>query len=180
METTQTFEALRALFQRERDADAPASLTRVMDALAAINGRKLTKRDHGRIHDAAGDVDVLIGPDGTGWTIQTRDHATARDGWRIRLSWQTTICPVVDVDAIRRENPSYFAGARDRNLIRDGYLAAPDRIRAIADAVDQYRAAAATLGALIDYPLPDAWLIRKRFANADARAFAQAIADFIN
>lgn len=177
METTKTFEALRALMQQQRDADAPASLARVMDALAAINGRKLTKREHGRIHDAAGDVAVLIGPDGTGWTIQTRDHGTARDGWRIRLSWQTTVCPVVDVDAIRRENPAYFAGARDRNAIRDGYLTAPDRIRVIADAVDRYRDAAATLDALIDHPLPDAWLIRRRFADADARAFAETIAD---
>ena len=88
METTQTFEALRALFQRERDADAPASLARVMDALAAINGRKLTKRHHDAIHDASG-VDVLIGPDGTGWTIQTRDHATARRSW---LRFRTSGC----------------------------------------------------------------------------------------
>lgn len=176
MENTQTFQALRALIERERDADASPSLARVMDALAAINGRKLTKRHHDAIRDAAG-VAVLIGPDGTGWTIQTRDHATSRDGWRIRLSWQTSVCPVVDVDAIRRDNPAYFAGARDRNAIRDGYLTAPDRIRAIAAAVDRYRDAAATLDALVDYPFPDRWLIRQRFADADARVFAETIAD---
>ena len=177
METTQTLEALRALIQRERDADAPPSLARVMDALAAINGRKLTKRHHDAIHDAAG-VAVLIGPDGTGWTIQTRDHATSRDGWRIRLSWQTDVCPIVDVAAIRRENPSYFSGARDRNAIRDRYLSEPGRVRVIADAIDRYRDAAAHLAQLIDHPNPDAWLIRRRFADADVRAFQQTIAEF--
>lgn len=177
METTQTFEALRALIQQQRDADASPSLARVMDALTAIDGRKLTKRHHDAIRDAAG-VAVLIGPDGAGWTIQTRDHATSRDGWRIRLSWQTDVCPIVDVAAIRRENPSYFLGARDRNAIRDGYLSDPDRIRAIADAVNQYRDAAAALAALVDYPNPDGWLIRRRFADADVRAFKETIAEF--
>ena len=177
METTQTFEALRALIERERDADASPSLARVMDALAAINGRKLTKRHHDAIRDAAG-VDVLIGPDGTSWKIETRDHATARDGWRIRLSWQTTVCPIVDIDAIHRDNPSYFSGARDRNAIRDGYLSDPDRIRAIADAVDKYRDAAAALAALVDYPNPDGWLIRRRFADADVCVFNETITEF--
>jgi hypothetical protein len=177
METTQTFEALRALIERERDADASPSLARVMDALAAIDGRKLTKRHHDAIRDAAG-VAVLIGPDGTGWAIQTRDHLTSRDGWRIRLSWQTSVCPIVDVAAIRRENASYFLGARDRNAIRDGYLSDPDRIRAIADAIDLYRDAAAHLAQLIDHPNPDAWLIRRRFADADVRAFKETIAEF--
>ena len=177
METTQTFEALRALIQQQRDADASPSLVRVMDALAAINGRKLTKRHHDAIRNAAG-VALLIGPDGSGWTIQTRDHATSRDGWRIRLSWQASVCPVVDVDAIRRDNPAYFAGARDRNAIRDGYLTASDRIRAIADAVDRYRDAAAHLAQLVDYPNPDGWLIRRRLADADARAFKETIVEF--
>jgi len=177
METTQTFEALRGLIQQQRDADASPSLARVMDALAAIDGRKLTKRHHDAIRDAAG-VAVLIGPDGTGWTIQTRDHATSRDGWRIRLSWQTSVCPTVDVAAIRRDNPSYFLSARDRNAIRDGYLSEPRRIRVIADAIDRYRDAAATLSALIDHPNPDAWLIRRRFADADVRAFKETIAEF--
>ena len=176
METTQTFEALRALIQQQRDADASPSLARVMDALAAIDGRKLTKRHHDAIRDAAG-VAVLIGPDGTGWTIQTRDHPS-RDGWRIRLSWQTDGCPTVDVAAIRRENPSYFLGARDRNAIRDRYLSEPERIRVIADAIDRYRDAAATLSALIDHPNPDAWLIRRRFADADVRTFKETIAEF--
>lgn len=174
MENTKTFEALRALIERERDADASPSLARVMDALAAINGRKLTKRHHDAIRDAAG-VAVLIGPDGTGWTIQTSDHATSRDGWRIRLSWQTSVCPVVDVDAIRRENPSYFIGARDRNAIRDRYLSEPGRIRVIADAVDRYRDAAAHLAQLIDYPNPDGRSIRRRFADADVRTFNETI-----
>ena len=177
METSQTFKALRALIQQQRDADASPSLARVMDALAAINGRKLTKRHHDAIRDAAG-VALLIGPDGTGWTIQTRDYGTARDGWRIRLSWKTSVCPVVDVDAICRDNPAYFAGARDRNAIRDGYLSDPDRIRAIADAVDQYRHAAAALSALIDHPNPDGWLIRRRFADANARAFNETLDEF--
>ena len=179
METKQTFKALRALIQQQRDADASPSLARVMDALAAINGRKLTKRHHDAIHDASG-VDVLIGPDGTGWTIQTRDYGTSYDGWRIRLSWKTSVCPVVDVDAIRRENPSHFSGARDRNAIRDGYLNDPDRIRAIADAVDRYRDAAAHLARLIDHPNPDGWLIRRRFADADVRAFNETIAQLLS
>jgi len=177
METTQTFEALRGLIQQQRDADASPSLARVMDALAAIDGRKLTKRHHDAIRDAAG-VAVLIGPDGTGWTIQTRDHATSRDGWRIRLSWQTSVCPTVDVAAIRRENPSYFLGARDRNAIRDRCLSEPGRIRVIADAIDRYRDAAAHLAQLIDHPNPDGWLIRRRFADADVRAFNETIAEF--
>jgi hypothetical protein len=174
MENTQTFEALRALIEQQRDADASPSLARVMDALTAINGRKLTKRHHDAIRDAAG-VAVLIGPDGTGWIIQTRDHATSFHGWRIRLSWKTSVCPVVDVNAIRRDNPAYFAGARDRNAIRDGYLGDPDRIRVIADAIDRYRDAAAHLAQLIDYPNPDGWLIRRRFADADVRAFDETI-----
>jgi len=179
METTQTSEALRALIQQQRDADASPSLARVMDALFAINGRKLTKRHHDAIRDAAG-VAVLIGPDGAGWVIQTRDHATSRDGWRIRLSWQTDVCPIVDVDAIRRENPSYFAGARDRNAIRDRYLSEPGRVRVIADAIDRYRDAAAHLAQLIDYPNPDGWLIRRRFADADVRAFNETINELLS
>jgi hypothetical protein len=117
---TATLKALRALIEEQRDADASPSLARVMAELQAINGRKLTKREHAAIRDAAA-VALRIGPDGTGWTIQTADHGTSIHGWRIRLSWQTTVCPVVDVDAIRRENPSYFSGAQDRNAIRAGW-----------------------------------------------------------
>jgi hypothetical protein len=176
---TTTLKALRALIEEQRDADASPSLARVMAALQAINGRKLTKRHHDAIRDAAG-VAVLIGPDGTGWTIQTRDHGTSAHGWRIRLSWQTTVCPVVDVDAIRRENPSYFSGAFDRNAIRENWLQDPGRLDALASAVETYRDAAAALSALVDYPNPDGWLIRKRFADADVRTFNETIAEFIS
>jgi hypothetical protein len=171
---TATLKALRALIEEQRDADASPSLARVMAVLQAINGRKLTKREHAAIHDAAA-VALRIGPDGTGWTIQTADHGTSIHGWRIRLSWQTTVCPVVDVDAIRRENPSYFSGAQDRNAIRAGWLDDSGRLDALASAVETYREAAAALSALVEHPNPDGWLIRKRFADADSRAFKQTI-----
>jgi hypothetical protein len=176
---TTTLNALRALIEDQRDADASPSLARVMAALQAINGRKLTKRHHAAIRDAAA-VALRIGPDGTGWTIQTVDHGTTVHGWRIRLSWQTTVCPVVDVDAIRRENPSYFSGAFDRNAIRAGWLNDPGRLDALASAVETYRDAAAALSALVEYPNPDGWLIRKRFADADARSFKQTIENLIS
>jgi hypothetical protein len=171
---TATLKALRALIEEQRDADASPSLARVMAELQAINGRKLTKREHAAIRDAAA-VALRIGPDGTGWTIQTADHGTSIHGWRIRLSWQTTVCPVVDVDAIRRENPSYFSGAQDRNAIRAGWLDDSGRLDALASAVETYREAAAALSALVEHPNPDGWLIRKRFADADSRAFKQTI-----
>ena len=171
---TTTLKALRALIEDQRDADASPSLARVMAALQAIDGRKLTKRHHDAIRDAAA-VALRIGPDGTCWTIQTADHQTSVHGWRIRLSWQTTVCPVVDVDGIRRENPSYFSGAFDRNAIRENWLQSPGRLDALASAVETYRDAAAALSALVDYPNPDGWLIRKRFADADARSFKQTI-----
>jgi hypothetical protein len=174
---TTTLKALRALIEDQRDADASPSLARVMTALQAINGRKLTKRHHAAIRDAAA-VALRIGPDGTGWTIQTADYEASFHGWRIRLSWQTTVCPIVDVDGIRRENPSYFSGARDRNAIRENWLQDPGRLDALASAVDAYRDAAAALSALVDYPNPDGWLIRRRFADADARTFEQTIAEF--
>ena len=171
---TTTLKALRALIEEQRDADASPSLARVMAVLQAINGRKLTKREHAAIHDAAA-VALRIGPDGTGLTIQTADHGTSIHGWRIRLSWQTTVCPVVDVDAIRRENPYYFSGAQDRNAIRAGWLDDSGRLDALASAVETYREAAAALSALVEHPNPDGWLIRKRFADADSRAFKQTI-----
>jgi len=171
---TSTLKALRALIQEQRDADASPSLARVMAALQAIDGRKLTKRHHDAIRDAAA-VALRIGPDGTSWTIQTADHQTSVHGWRIRLSWQTTVCPVVDVDGIRRENPSYFSGAFDRNAIRENWLQSSGRLDALASAVETYREAAAALSVLVDYPNPDGWLIRKRFADADVRAFQQTI-----
>ena len=175
---TTTLKALRSLIEDQRDADASPSLARVMAALQAIDGRKLTKRHHAAIRDAAA-VALRIGPYGTGWTIQTVDHGTTVHGWRIRLSWKTTVCPVVDVDAIRRDNPSYFSGAQDRNAIRAGWLSDPGRLDALASAVDAYRDAAAALSALVDYPNPDGWLIRKRFADADARTFEQTINSLI-
>lgn len=171
---TTTLKALRALIEEQRDADASPSLARVMAALQAINGRKLTKRHHAAIRNAAA-VALRIGPDRTGWTIQTADHGTTIHGWRIRLSWETTVCPVVDVNGIHRENPAYFSGAFDRNAIRENWLQDPGRLDALASAVETYRDAAAALSALVDYPNPDGWLIKKRFAEADARTFKQTI-----
>ena len=174
-ETTPTARAVAAIVRNAYAADAPPSLARVMDALRAINGRRLTKREHAGLNAAAG-VALFIGYETTaaGFVIETADRHKRADGWRLRLSWEKG-CPTVDADAIERDNPAYFIGAADRNAIRAGYLADPSRIQAIADAVDAYRAAVAAMDAALAYPFPDRYEIRRELAECDRHQFAETI-----
>jgi len=162
---------------RERFADdAPESLTRVFEALKALNGRKLTKRHHAALIAAAGEpLTFGAGVTGTGYTIETVGAFNGVGGWRLRLSWDDG-CPIVDTEAIWRDNPAVFIGAADRNAIRSGYLAEPSRIQAIADAVDAYRAAAAALEIVLAYPMPDRYEIRRTLAECHPTEFAATVA----
>ena len=174
-ETTPTARAVAAIVRNAYAADAPPSLARVMDALRALNGRKLTKREHAGLNAAAG-VPLFIGYETTsaGFIIETVDRHKRADGWRLRLSWDKG-CPTVDADAIWRDNPAYFIGAADRNAIRAGYLADAARIQTIADAVDAYRAAVAAMDAALAYPFPDRYEIRRALADPHPTEFAETV-----
>ena len=174
-ETTPTARAVAAIVRNAYEADAPPSLARVMDALRASGGRRLTKREHAGLNAAAG-LPLFIGYETTsaGFVIETADRHKRADGWRLRLSWEKG-CPIVDADAIERDNPAYFIGAADRNVIRAGYLADASRIQAIADAVDAFRAAVAAMDAALAYPLPDRYEIRRELAECDRHQFAETV-----
>lgn len=142
-----TVETLTALITARQESDLP---DQILAALAPLAGKAITTR---LLDKLPGGRDTWRLVREYGWTHlinesywRTRNGHTAADGVRIMLARSEASVPL-DLAFVEAENPAYFAGRRERNADRASALQSPDRLAAVAQAMNAVDAAREALTA---------------------------------
>lgn len=138
-----TVETLTALITARQESDLP---DQVLAALAPFAGKNITTRLLDKL--PGGKAEWRLSRE-YGWThLVSRSYYrnSGHDGLRIMLARSEASVPL-DLAFVEAENPAYFAGRRERTADRTSALQSPDRLAAVAQAMNAVDAAREALTA---------------------------------
>lgn len=118
----------------------------VLKSLAKNNGKRLTSRHVDELNQAMPGHDFRIRKQ-FGWTELAwgaYEPKTSEDGGNLMISRATTNV-TIDVAWIEKDNARWFSALKERNKNRRKLLDKTEALAQVADAINQYKSAKATL-----------------------------------
>ena len=152
-----TLQTVHVFVQSQRESDEPDAILAI---LATQDGKQLTKRILAKL--PGGEERWRLSQFATMTHLETRDYGRTggNAGIHLLIAYQTTNV-TINAAKIEEKNPSYFAGRRARNELRDAASDNESALRFMALTLNEYElakarldAAKARLDGLTGYGLP--------------------------